>query len=171
MFTLLMRPVRFLAQAFLTNDSPRQTAWGFTLGMIVGLLPKGNFLAIGLGMLLLATRGNFAAGVLGVGVFSWIGWACDDFAHRLGAAVLLWPPAREAYTWLFDRPLGPFIGFNNTVVMGQLLLGLYLAYPVYKLSHAAAKRWQPRLSKWLLSYRAVRWLRGAEIGAQWSLEA
>lgn len=170
MFTLLLRPVRFLAQALLANDSPRQTAWGVTLGMIVGLLPKGNLLAIVLAMLLCGTRANVAAGLLGVGVFSWIGWGLDDFAHRLGALALLWQPARDAFTWLFNQPLGPFIGFNNTVVMGQLLIGLYLAFPMYKLSHAIAAKWQPRLSKWLMSYRVVRWVRGAELGAQWGLE-
>ena len=83
MFTLLLRPLRFLAQALTANDSPRQTAWGFTLGMMVGLLPKGNLLAIGLAMLLCAVQVNKAAGLLAIGVFSYLGWAFDDFAHRL----------------------------------------------------------------------------------------
>jgi uncharacterized protein (TIGR03546 family) len=138
--------------------------------MIVGLLPKGNLLAIVLGMLLCGTRANVAAGLLGVGLFSWVGCGLDDFAHRLGALVLLWTPARDAYTWMYNQPLGPFLGFNNTVVMGQFLIGLYLAYPVYKLSHLTAARLQPRIAKWLMSYRVVRWLRGAELGAQWGLE-
>jgi multisubunit Na+/H+ antiporter MnhE subunit len=30
--------------------------------------------------------------------------------------------------------LGPWLGFNNTIVTGSLLLGLYLAYPVYWLT-------------------------------------
>ncbi len=114
---------------------------------------------------------NKAAGLVGIAVFSYVGWGLDGFAHRLGALVLLWEPARAAFSWLYGQPLGPFIGFNNTVVMGQLLIGLYLAYPVYKLSHLAATRWQPRISKWLMSYRVVRWLRGAELGAQWGLES
>jgi hypothetical protein len=84
--------------------------------------------------------------------------------------VLTWTPARDAYTWLFNQPLGPFIGFNNTVVMGQLLIGLYLAYPAYKLAHRMAERVQPRIMAWLMRYRIIRWLRGAELGAQWGLE-
>jgi uncharacterized protein (TIGR03546 family) len=170
MFTLLLRPLRFLAQALTANDSPRQTAWGFTLGMMVGLMPKGNLLAVGLAMLLCAVRVNVAAGLLAIGVFSYVGWALDDVAHRLGALVLTWPAARDAFTWLFNQPLGPFIGFNNTVVMGQLLIGLYLAWPAYKLTHRAAERLQPRIMNWLMRYRIIRWLRGAELGAQWGLE-
>ena len=36
MLNLLLRPLRILAQALVGNDSPRQTAWGFALGMVVG---------------------------------------------------------------------------------------------------------------------------------------
>ena len=32
---------------------------------------------------------------------------------------------------IFNWPLGPWIGFNNTVVTGTLLIGLYVAYPTY----------------------------------------
>ncbi len=170
MLNWLLRPLRMFAQALTGNDSPRQTAWGFTLGMMVGLLPKGTLLALGLAMLVCALRVNRAAALLAIGVFSYVGWACDDFAHRLGALVLLWEPARGAFTALYNSPLGPWIGFNNTVVMGQLVIGLYLCYPVYRGAAAIARRVQPRLTKYLMRYKVIRWLRGAELGAQWGLE-
>jgi uncharacterized protein (TIGR03546 family) len=159
-----------VAQALTGNDSPRQTAWGFALGMMVGLLPKGTLLAIGLAMLLCALRVNRAAGILAIGVFSYVGWACDDFAHRLGAIVLLWEPARSAFTALYEAPFGPWIGFNNTVVMGQFLIGLYLFYPAYRTAYVVGERVQPRVTRWLMRYKVIRWLRGAELGAQWGLD-
>ena len=48
MVSLLLQPVRQLALALVANDSPHQVAWGFTLGMLAGLLPKGSLLAMGL---------------------------------------------------------------------------------------------------------------------------
>jgi uncharacterized protein (TIGR03546 family) len=170
MLNLLLRPLRLMAQALTANDSPRQTAWGFALGMLVGLLPKGTLLAMALAMLVFALRVNKTAAVLAIGVFSYLGWWLDDFAHRLGAVVLLWAPARDAFTWLFDMPLGPFIGFNNTVVMGQLLIGLYLFYPAYRGAYAASQRLQPPVARFLMRYKVIRWLRGAELGAQWGLD-
>ncbi len=170
MLNFLLRPLRLLAQALTANDSPRQTAWGFVLGMTVGLLPKGTLLAMLLAMVLCALRVNRAAGLLAIGLFSYVGWALDDFAHRLGAAVLLWDPARAAFTSLYDMPLGPWIGFNNTVVMGQVLIGLYLLYPTYRLAHLGGERIQPRVTAWLMQYKVIRWLRGAELGAQWGLD-
>lgn len=170
MLDLLLRPLRLVAQILTANDSPRQTAWGFALGMMVGLLPKGTLLAVMLATLLCALSVNRTAGLLAIGVFSYLGWAIDGFAHRLGAIVLLWEPARDAFTSLYDMPLGPWIGFNNTVVMGQLLIGIYLFYPAYRLAHVVAVRVQPRIAQWLMRYKVIRWLRGAEIGAQWGLD-
>jgi uncharacterized protein (TIGR03546 family) len=170
MFNLFLRPVRILAQALIGNDTPRQSAWGFTLGMMVGLLPKGNLIAIALAMLLCGTKVNRAAGLLGVGLFSYLGWALDDFAHRLGAMVITWQPMQSMLASLYEQPLGPFVGLNNTVVMGQLLVGLYLFYPTYRASHAMATHVRPRVHAYLMKYRVIRWLRGVEVGAQWGLE-
>ncbi|MEM8946559.1 MAG: TIGR03546 family protein [Planctomycetota bacterium] len=165
MTSFLLRPVRQLAQALTANDSARQIAWGFVLGMMIGLLPKGNLVLVGLTVLLCALRVNKSAGMLAAGIFSIVGFAFDGLAHRIGSIVLLWEPARPVHVWLYEMPLGPWLGLNNTVVVGQLLLALYFAFPVYFFVFRFANRIQRRLSKWLLRYRVIRWLRGAELGA------
>lgn len=171
MLNFLLRPLRFLAQSLIGNDSPRQTAWAVALGMLAGLLPKGSLLALLLATSLFALQVNRAAGLLAMGLFSFAGAALDGFAHRLGSMMLTWPSAQPAFAWIYDQPLGPFWGLTNTVVVGQLLVGLYLFYPVYRLSLAAAAYLQPRLRDRLMKYRVIRWLKGAEVGAQWGLES
>ena len=170
MAALILRPIRQLAQALVANDSPRQIAWGFVLGLFVGLLPKDNLLAVVLGMLLFALRTNTSAGLLSAGLFSFVGLLFDGLAHRLGAIALVWESARPAFAWLYELPLGPWLGTNNTVVVGQLLIGLYLAYPAYWFAHEFSSRIQPRLGRWLFRYRVIRWLRGVEVGAQWGAD-
>jgi uncharacterized protein (TIGR03546 family) len=176
MLSFALRPVRLFAQAVIANDSPRQVAWGFTLGMIIGLVPKGNFTAILLGMVLLGLRVNKPAGLVGIGVFTWLGVFLDSFAHNLGSAALVCEPLRGVHKSLYDAAVSPLMGWNNTVVVGQLLIGLYLAIPAYLLMHRFAIKVQRPLSAWLLKYKAVRWLRGAEItsglgGSQWGMES
>jgi len=171
MTSFLLRPVRQLAQAFTSNDSPRQVAWGFVLGMMIGLLPKGNLLLVVLTILLCGLRVNKPAGLLAAGVFSLLGFLLDGFAHHVGAIVLLWEPLRPVHIWLYDLPLGAWLGTNNTVVIGQLLISLYFAFPAYYFAHRFAVRIQPRISKWLLRYRAIRWLRGVELGAHFGADA
>jgi uncharacterized protein (TIGR03546 family) len=170
MLNLFLRPLRIFAQALIGNDTPRQTAWGFALGMMVGLLPKGNLIAAMLAMVLCGTKVNRAAGLLGIGLFSYAGWALDDFAHRLGSMAISWQAVQPTLAWLYEQPLGPFVGLNNTVVVGQLLIGLYLFYPTYRVSRVAATYIRPRIHAYLMKYRVIRWLRGAEVGAQWGLE-
>jgi uncharacterized protein (TIGR03546 family) len=171
MLSLALRPVRLFAQAVIANDSPRQIAAGFTLGMMIGLVPKGNGTAIVLGMLLLGLRVNKPAGLVGIGLFTWLGQCLDDFAHGLGSAVLLWEPLRGGHTALYDAAISPLMGWNNTVVVGQLLIGLYCAYAAYWMMHRFAVKVQRPLSAWLLKHKAVRWLRGAELGSQWGMES
>jgi len=171
MTSFLLRPVRQLAQALVSNDSPRQVAWAVVLGMMIGLLPKGNLLLIVLTFLLCGLQVNKSAGLMAAGLFSLVGFLFDGLAHHLGAIVLLWEPARPLHIWLYELPLGPWLGTNNTVVVGQLLIGLYLAFPVYYFAFQFASRVQSRVSKWLMRYRLIRWLRGAEIGALWGVDA
>ncbi|MDZ4658336.1 MAG: TIGR03546 family protein [Bythopirellula sp.] len=170
MFAFVLRPVRQFAQALVANDSPRQVAWGFVIGMMIGLVPKGNLTAILLGMMLLGLRVNKPAGLMGIGVFTYLGLFVDAFAHRVGSAFLAWEPLQATHTQLFESAVSPIFGLNNTVVVGQLLIGLYLVYPIYWLSHRFAVKVQAPLSAWLLRYKAVRWLRGAELGSQWGIE-
>lgn len=171
MLNLFLRPVRILAQALIGNDSPRQTAWGVALGMLVGLLPKGSLLVVVLAMLLCALQVNRAAGLLGMGLFSYVGAALDGFAHRLGSLLLTWAPGQNVFAWIYDQPLGPFWGLTNTVVLGQLVIGIYLFYPTYRTALAATNYFQPRIRDRLMKYRVIRWLKGAEVGAQWGLES
>ncbi len=170
MFSYFIRPLRQVAQSLTGNDSPRQLAWGFTLGMLIGLVPKGNLLAVGLMVLLLALKVNKPAGLMAAGVFSLLGILLDSFAHHIGSSILVWEAARPFYTQIYETSLGPWLGVNNTVVLGQLIIGLYLMYPTYWFAQRIAQRIQPPFSRWLMQYRVIRWIRGAELGAHWGAE-
>ena len=115
----------------LASNAPSQLAAGFTLGMVIGLVPKGNLIALSLCVLLFSIRCNKGLGFLAAVAFSFVGPLTDPFAHRLGLAALGLRPLQATYASIFNLPFGPWLGFNNTVVVGSLLIGIYLAYPVY----------------------------------------
>jgi uncharacterized protein (TIGR03546 family) len=127
----IVAPLRRLIQALLANNSSSQLAAGFALGMIIGLVPKGNLIALLLCVLLFSMRCNRGTAVLAAVLFSFVGTWTDAFTHKLGVMVLGAQSLQAAYAWIISLPLGPWLGFHNTVVTGSLLLGLYLAYPVY----------------------------------------
>jgi uncharacterized protein (TIGR03546 family) len=138
----LVALVRRMAGFLAANDSPRQLAMGAALGMILGLVPKGNLIALTLLVLLLLLRLNKGLGLAAAVAFSSLGPWSDPFTHKLGLVVLGYEPLQSTYAALYDLPLAPWLGFDNTVVTGTLLVGLYLAYPVHHATWLAASRWQ-----------------------------
>jgi uncharacterized protein (TIGR03546 family) len=131
MMFAIVRPFRRAVHALLAFNSSNQLAVGFAVGMIIGLVPKGNLIALSLCVLLFSLRCNKGIAIVAALLFSCIASWADPFSHRIGAAALNLGPLQATYASAYSMPLGPWLGFNNTVVAGSLLLGLYTSYPVY----------------------------------------
>lgn len=166
MLSLLFKPLRQSVGVLVGHDANWQIAAGAALGAIVGLVPKGNLIAIGLLVVLFSIRVNRSAGLLFIGLFALISPVCDSFTHRLGTQLLNYQPMQPWYAWLYDQPLGPWIGFNNTVVIGSLLVGLYIFYPVYLLVNLASSRFREPVVAWLKRRRITRWILGADVASR-----
>lgn len=165
---MLVRPTRMLAKALLADDSPRELALGLAIGMLLGLIPKGNLTAVLLSMLLLSLRANVAIGAMSAFVFSWIGMLLDPIAHRLGLAVLGNAWLDPLWSWCYELPFVAWTHFNNSVVMGNLLLGLVLFYPTLRLAERLAIRLRPLVVARLRKYRVAHLLLGTELATSWS---
>jgi len=126
--------LRIFVRLLRAGGTPNGLALGFALGMMLGLLPKGNLTALGLSLLVLALEVNLTAVAAATLLFSWVAVATDPLAHRLGWAILTLPSCQSAFAKLYELPLVPWTALNNTVVLGSLVLSLVLFYPVYRLS-------------------------------------
>lgn len=140
---------------------------GFTIGMVLGMLPKGNLIALAVAMLLCAVKVNRAAGLMAAGLFSLVGPLTDPVTHKLGATLLTQETLQRAFAWLYDQPLGPFLGFHNTVTIGALMLAVYSTYPCYYGSHLFFSRLGPPVRRWIIRYRLGRTLAGAQFAARY----
>ena len=169
MLLRFIRPLRFLARAFTDADSPRQLALGVALGLMVGLVPKGNLIAVVLTLVLLGTRVNLFTGLATALLFSWVGILVDPISHRLGWMLLTAEGLRPMWTFLYGLPLMPWTGFNNTVVLGAFVLGACAFYPVYRLSVPLFARYQPSLVERLRKLKLARILRGTDLAAGWRI--
>lgn len=167
MLSLLLRPLRFLMQAFTAVDSPRQLALGVALGMVVGLVPKGNLTAMVLMFLLFVTRVNLTTGLAAAFLFSWAGTLLDPITHRIGLALLTLEALQGAWTRLFDLPLLAWSGLNNTVVLGSLTVGIVAFYPVYRITLPVIAYYRPRFVNHIQKYRLAHVLRGSELASSW----
>lgn len=130
----LLRQFRLVRDAVYAKDTPRQMALGLAIGAMLGLIPKGNLLAIAIATLLFGTRVSVATGMLSAAIFSLLSPFCDPLTHRMGDGLLTQTTLVPVWRWLSRLPLAAWTSFNNTVVMGNLIFGGILFYPIYRLS-------------------------------------
>lgn len=159
----LLRPGRPLVKVLTAADSPEQIALGFAFGMLIGLVPKDNLIAGCLGVLLFSTRANLGAAALSGFLFTWVGVLADPISHRIGLGLLEWSPLRSTWTWLYNLPVLRWTAFNNTVVLGSLILGMAFFYPVFRLIEPAVVWSIPRARDRLAKYRVGQLLLGMDI--------
>lgn len=162
-----IRPLRLLAGVLKANANSKQIALGVALGMLLGLIPKGNLIAIAFTTLLFASRVHLGAAVLSSIGFSWVGLLLDPLADRLGGALLTWGPLQPLLAGLYELPLAPWTHFNNTVVFGSLILGLLAFYPVYRGSRWGFVRYSPVAAERMKRYRLYHVLFGTELLTSW----
>ncbi len=129
-----MNPLGILRQFVkgLTSDTdPSQIGWGIALGFVIGLIPKGNLTAQLLLLLLMALKVNIPFGLLTMFAVSFLNPLADRLTDPLGYALLTAGPLAPLWTALYNMPVAPWTGFNNTVLLGGLLAGAILFVPVY----------------------------------------
>lgn len=139
-------------------DTSKQLAMGVTLGMLAGLIPKDSLFAYGFGCLLLLSTANLLTGGISIFCFSWIGALLDPMTHRLGNYVLTVDYFEPTLAKLNELPLVPWTRFENTVVTGNLLLGLIIAIPIYRLSLVTFERYRKTVSDRITNSRFGRWI-------------
>lgn len=159
----VLRPFRLFFKALIVDATPQQMALGFALGVLVGLVPKGNLLAIGLMMVLCSLRVNLGVGLATVFVTSWAGELLDPISDRIGRFLLKNEILQPLWTAMYDTAGLPWTDFNNTIVLGSFTVGVVAFLPLYFLSRPFFAVTTPRLVTWAQRFRIVSLLWGGEM--------
>ncbi|MCA9061613.1 MAG: TIGR03546 family protein [Planctomycetaceae bacterium] len=158
----LLKPLRLATKALLTESTPRQLSMGFAMGILLGLVPKGNLLAITLGIILASLRINLGVAAAAALAATFIGVYLDPVSDRLGTYLLSLPSLQGFWTQLYNTPLMPWTDFNNSVVIGSFVIGLILVYPLHRLSHPLFTRYSTVVAERARRWKIARLLLGAE---------
>lgn len=146
------------------QSAPQQLSMGLALGILVGLVPKGNLLAIALGMILAASRVNLGIAAAAIVCCSLASPLLDPVSHVIGSWLLRLPALNTFWTWLYNQPVAPWTAFNNSVVLGSLVLGMVLLYPAHRLSRPLFEKYAESAGNWVRRF----WLTRALMGAEWA---
>ena len=160
MFLFLYRMFRLLLAAIRGSDSPQQIAFGVALGLVIGLIPKDSLFAYLFCLFVFATSVNLLAASLSTLFFSWLGSFLDPISHQIGLFVLSLESLESTWIWLYQQPIIPWTRFNNTVVLGSLVVGLILLFPVYLSAKIIYLKCAPGVSRWFIRFWIYRQLLG-----------
>jgi uncharacterized protein (TIGR03546 family) len=117
---------------FREGQTPRQVAGGFALGSIVGFSPVFTLQGLVVWAIILVLDVNLSAALLAFSCCSLVAYFLDPFFHWLGYQILVNIDGLQGlWTKLYNAPIAPLTRFNNTVVMGSLIIATVLAFPIY----------------------------------------
>jgi uncharacterized protein (TIGR03546 family) len=135
------------------NQDPDEVGAGFALGSIIGLNPTNSLHNYVILFLLFLLNVNKGAAAFGMAIFAAIGYFTDPYAHQIGYKLLVNTPALNSFwTKMYNTPIVPFTHFNNTVVLGSLVIALALFVPVWlivkSLTLLYRKNLQAKVNQW-----------------------
>jgi uncharacterized protein (TIGR03546 family) len=130
----MIKAIARLIVALNGNVKKSQLAGGFAWGVLLGLVPAGNFFWIVLLVVSFFFRHNHSAKLLMMLLIKLLGPLLAPPVDLLGWAVLNFEPLLPFFTSLYNMPFVPFTHFNNTLVSGGLVGGLVLWLPVFFVS-------------------------------------
>lgn len=135
MIIFMMKLLSSVRKAVAGRKHPHQLAWAVAFGLLLGIVPHGNLLAVALVIFVLTLKLNHAmAGLTAIGI-SFAATRLDPYSHQVGDFVLSHPEMHRFAASAWQLPLMPWTDLNNSVVMGSLLIGLVSLLPCFVLTY------------------------------------
>lgn len=154
-----------LLSALHSESSPWQVAVAFSLALVVGLTPFLSLHNVLILFFVCILRINFGAFVLGVLLFSGLSGLIDPMSIRLGEHVLAQPTLVPWYTEWYQSEFARVTAFNNTLVIGGLVVSLLAFVPVLLLSRWLIVQYRQRFLAWLNRFKIVQVLKASKFFA------
>jgi uncharacterized protein (TIGR03546 family) len=141
---LLLKLLQQLVKTLNSQGTPGQVAAGLAIGAALGLTPLVNVHNLVVFLLALILNVSLGGFFLGWSLFVPVGFALDPLFDTVGHALLSSPGLQGLWTALANTPGVPLTNFNNTIVLGSVVVWIVAWLPVFF------------LARWLVAtYRAT----------------
>ena len=163
MFTLL-KLLRSLVKTLHSDGSPAQIAFGVALGAALGLTPIANVHNALVILLLAMLNVSFAAGMLAWAAFVPVGFMLDPVFDRVGRILLVDMPALRPMWTAWDNVPGlALTNFNNTVVLGSLVVWIALFIPLFFAARLGVVRYRATIGERVKNSRYYKLLEASQL--------
>jgi uncharacterized protein (TIGR03546 family) len=147
-----------------SQASPNQIAFGFALGMMVGLTPFWTFHNFLIIFLIIILNVNLGMAIFGFGLFSAVAWLLDPIHHTIGYYVLVELPSLKPF-WaaLYHYPFIALSQYNNTVVTGSLTLAFILFAPTLLFTKWFVNIYRAKIHARFLKFKIVQTFKASKL--------
>jgi len=153
-----------LFKALRSGESPGKIAGGFILGMIIGLTPIWSLHNLIVFILLIILNVNLGMAIFSFLLFSGFAYIFDPMFHSLGFWILVEIPALKGlWTTMYNAPIIGLSKFNNTVVMGSLVVSLVLLIPAYFAVKWFVVYYRQHIDAKMQKWKIVQMIKGSKI--------
>lgn len=151
----MLRTVAKFLKILNSDAEPGQISLGFAFAMIAGFTPLMSLHNLVVLLLVLFLRVNLSAFLLGLALFSALAFAVDPLFHRFGLAILMLPALNQFWTALYNSTVWRLERFNNSIVMGSLVVSLALFAPMVVVGNMLVVKYREHVLRWVMSSRIM----------------
>jgi uncharacterized protein (TIGR03546 family) len=159
----LLKLLQSLFKTLHSEGTPGQVAAGMVLGAGIGLTPLLSAHNLVLFAAIVLLNVSFGGGMLGMALFTPLGFLLDPLFNRIGLVLLTAPGLRPIWTEWYNIPLVPYTNFNNSVTLGSFVLWLAAAVPLYFVARWAIGRYRATYGERVLNSRFMKGLKASKI--------
>lgn len=159
----LLKLLQSLFKTLHSEGTPGQVAAGLMLGAGIGLTPLLSAHNLVLFAAIVLLNVSFGGGMLGMALFTPLGFLLDPLFDRIGSALLNAPGLRDFWTALYNVPLVPFTNFNNTVTLGSFVFWVGAAIPIYFLGKWAITKYRATYGERVMQSKFMRGLKASKV--------
>ena len=160
----LLKLLRSLVKTLHSDGSPAQIALGVALGAALGLTPIANVHNLVVLLLLAVLNVSFAAGMLAWAVFVPVGFMFDPIFDRVGRWLLMDVSSLRSLWTTWDNVPGlALTNFNNTVVLGSVVIWLALFVPIYFAARYGVLRYRATIGEKIKNSRYYKLIEASQV--------
>lgn len=156
----MLGPITKLLKALQSDASPWQLAWGFSLGMVLGITPLW-LPSVAVFLLILVLRVNVGASLAGWAIFGGLALLLAPWAHQLGEWWLLHPEWASFWTSMYQYRLWQVAHFHHTLTLGSWVFAVVLFVPTAFFGRAMVPILRTHVLPTLQRYHLLRTSKGA----------
>jgi len=158
----MLRAVAKLLKVMNSETEPAQISLAFCFGMVAGLTPilsPHNLLVL---LLVMILRVNISGFILSLTVFSGLSYTLDPLFHAVGLKVLMAGGLEGLWTSLYNSSIWRLERFNNTIVMGSLLVSVVMFAPLFFASNIMIRKYREHVLEWVRRSRIAQVIQGTK---------